>query len=397
MQEFTGIEYTKIGIANAFGLDKLTYEERLDWVNSHTMDQLKGMVDDADEQPIFLAACMALEKAYKKQPSGFLLEFDACSSGIQILGALTGCERTCTETGLILPDVRCDFYTSCTDHMNVALKNKNIMVTPDRADVKQAAMTHFYGSVAKPEEIFGEDTVELEQFYETLRELAPGASLAMEDLLNAWQPYAPVHSWVLPDGFEVVVPNMVEKQFKVEVDELDHATFTHQVSVNEGTERGVSVAANATHSVDGMVVREVNRRCNYDPLQITIAVEKLKQWFPSSQLGYNTSKFVSARLLAQIANQMIKPEEIADISGILLELGEQILAYRSFPIVCIHDAFKCHPNNMNQLRRHYIQIMRQLAGSDLLEDILSQIHGTNFKFYKLGDVTNLINGNYAIS
>lgn len=82
----------------------------------------------------------------------------------------------------------------------------------------------------------------------------------------------------------------------------------------------------------------------------------------------------------------------------LLEVIDNCLQFRSFPIVCVHDEFKCHPNNMNFLRWHYRRIFQELSRTNLLEDILSQIHNTNYQLPKLGKVDHLIaNANYALS
>ena len=63
------------------------------------------------------------------------------------------------------------------------------------------------------------------------------------------------------------------------------------------------------------------------------------------------------------------------------------------------DEFRTHANNMNYLRQHYINIFAELAESNILSDILSQIHGCKGSFPKLS--TNLaekIRGsNYALS
>ena len=65
----------------------------------------------------------------------------------------------------------------------------------------------------------------------------------------------------MPDNFNVHV-KVIDTE-----DEHTHffnspVTVTH--TINQPTETGRSIPANATHSVDGMVVREMARRCNYD-------------------------------------------------------------------------------------------------------------------------------------
>jgi hypothetical protein len=47
----------------------------------------------------------------------------------------------------------------------------------------------------------------------------------------------------------------------------------------------------------------------------------------------------------------------------------------SFPLVCIHDCFKFHPNYGDDVRRQYKQILSELAGSNVLPAIASEITG----------------------
>lgn len=63
------------------------------------------------------------------------------------------------------------------------------------------------------------------------------------------------------------------------------------------------------------------------------------------------------------------------------------------------DEFKAHPNNLNHLRQQYIFIMADLAESEILSDVLTQITGYKGKWMKkskdLG--THIRLGNYALS
>lgn len=402
MQTFTGYQYIKIDVANHFGLDKETFEDRIQWVDTH-IDDLEDFTTSADTQPLYLAAVMALRKAQLGIPSGHLVGLDACSSGIQIMGALMGCTVTCESTGLVDPTVRADIYSAVTDVMNNKLQHEGIRVTPSRKDVKQALMTHFYGSKEKPKEIFGDETIELEKFYESQAEVAPGAVIAMEELLGSWQSFAPTHNWMLPDGFEAKCKVMSPVDVKIEIDELDHATFTHRFYENEGTERGLSIAANIIHSIDGMIVREMNRRCNYDKELLLEAQHRIRQVLakrspvPSQVDVSNFISFVEASNLAT-GRTLADDYTSSDLLRMDVLIADS-LTHTSFPLICVHDEFKCHANNMNHLRRHYIAIFAELASSDLLSDILTQVRGTPTYIDKLdNNVASLIRqSNYALS
>lgn len=214
MTDYTPQEYVKIDIANAFGKDKLSFKQRIAWVNS--AKDLRNLVPRAEKPAQYVAAVQALEDSINGIPSGHLVGLDACASGITILGILSGCETTAKNTGVI-GKKRMDFYKECTEAMNELLVDD---VVVSRADAKQATMTAYYGSKAKPKEIFGEDTDELFAFYTAQESIAPGACYLMRELLNSWQPYALEHRHTLPDGFNAIVPVLQKQKVKIEIDEL---------------------------------------------------------------------------------------------------------------------------------------------------------------------------------
>lgn len=80
MQQFTGYEYLMIDIANQTERDKLSFEDRIEWVKTH-MDELETLADSADKKPLFIKAVMALRKAQNHQPTGHIVGFDATCSG----------------------------------------------------------------------------------------------------------------------------------------------------------------------------------------------------------------------------------------------------------------------------------------------------------------------------
>lgn len=229
-----------IDTANQFGLDKLVFEERIQWVKDH-MDTLEDHVDSADNKYLFKKAVMAIRKAQQKVPTGHLVGFDATCSGIQVMSALTGCKAGAEATGLVNPNVRADAYTTVTEIMNGILGGVGLSV--ERKKAKTALMTVMYGSKAEPIKLFGEDTVELKAFYEAAVQVAPGAWELLQELIESWRSGAAYHAWQLPDGFEAKVKVMQAKETRIEVDELDGASFTYQYYVNEGTTKGLSNAA----------------------------------------------------------------------------------------------------------------------------------------------------------
>lgn len=242
MTPFTGWQYLLIDVANQYGHDKMLFEDRIQWAEKH-LDQLESLVDQAETKPLYMKGVQAIRKAQKGIATGHLIGFDACCSGIQIMSAITGCIEGSRATGLVDPNVRADAYSKTTEVMNEILHHQGLTVDVSRKDAKTALMTSFYGSKQEPINIFGEKTPELEAFYQAAMTVAPGAWELLQDLLGSWQPWALVHSWKLPDGYDARVKVMEKKESRVEVDELDHATFTYEYYENRGTKRGLSNVA----------------------------------------------------------------------------------------------------------------------------------------------------------
>lgn len=413
MQTFSGWEYLLIDAANQFGLDKLLFEERIQWATAN-LNSLEAQADKAETKPLYLKAVMAIRKAQKGLPTGHLVGFDAVCSGVQIMSVLTGCVAGATATGLVDPKVRADAYTTTTAVMEQILGGT---VSVSRKHAKDALMTSFYGSKAKPIEIFGEGTPELAAFYQAANIVAPGAWELLQDLLASWQAGALVHSWKLPDGYDARVKVMEKKEARIEVDELDHATFTYEFYENQGQKTGLSNVANVVHSVDAYILRTIHRRCNYDLQKVRESLEVIQdelnlrnlgltrtdKAFPNPKVEYYVEQWTRSQMADVVILPYLSVHTVDQVPTLLLAKLETIindmLNYRPFEVITIHDEFKCHANNMNYLRFQYINILAELADSDLISDLLSQIHGTPGHFAKKStNLSQLIRkSNYALS
>lgn len=412
MKYYTGYQWLLIDAANQYGHDKLTFEGRLDWAN-HNLTCLEGHVDTAETKPLYIKAVMAIRKAQQGIPTGHMVGVDACCSGIQIMSVLTGCVAGSDATGLIDPDRRADAYTQTTQVMATILGNA---VDITRKQAKQGLMTSFYGSKLTPKTIFGEDSPELDAFYEAATTVAPGAWELLQDLLSSWQPYSLSHNWKLPDGFDARVKVMVPREARLEVDELDHATFTYEFYENMGSKSGLSNVANMTHSVDAYILREMHRRCNYnrevaEEVASVIEIEMIKrsmgapamQCPEDNQLWYYIQQYERSTVATIVIMPYLTEGNTCYLTSQHLEalatIVNGMLEYKPFPLVTVHDEFKAHANNINSVRWQYKEILAEIADSNVLDDLLSQINGTPGTFNKLsfnlGD--QIRKSNYALT
>ena len=322
----TNQDNLKIAIANHAGQDKLTWSERINWFNK----QLNFDLDTFDEPILGSKAIQAYLDSKKGIPTGYTMSIDATASGLQIMSALSGCKVTAKACNMINTGKREDIYQFVADKMNTILKAINKVT---RKDVKKPVMTTFYNSEANPKETFNKH--QLAAFYESLDDTLPGALDVMEAVNQYWDYESDVHMWTLPDGHVARVPVTEMNDVRIEVDELNHRTFTYRYNKQQPSENYRSLVANIVHSVDGYVAREMVRRCHSMKIQL----------------------------------------------------------------VHIHDCFVFSPDYLQVVSQTYREILAEIANSDLLSDILSEISGNYVPVTKLSTdlAKDILNSEYMLS
>jgi hypothetical protein len=288
----------------------------------------------------------------------------------------------------------------------------------DRRAIKNSVMTSLYGSVKEPENQFGKDSEELDAFHKAMYKTCPLCMQLLEALRNSWDSNTLAHKWKLPDGYDAVVKVMQSKKAKIEIDELNGMTFTYIYKVNEAKEKGVSNVANPVHSVDAYVLRSLERRCNYDLNVINraydlIVNEELRRSIGGEPYGEGSADnltkveyYIEQYERSTVADVVIAPyldkvsvKVLSDQHLVCLHnIVEAMLQYAPFSVITVHDEFKCHPNNMNHLRFQYNQILAELADSELLNDLLTQLYKEPVTWNKgVKDLSKHIRkSNYAI-
>lgn len=412
---FNAVDYICIDIANCVGTqgdfrgDKELFETRIQWVKDHYA-VLEDYIELAEDKPLYIKAVHALRESVKGNPIGHLVALDATCSGIQIMSAITGCVRGADATGLV-SEKRADAYTDVTREMNSILQLKGFsQIVVPRSDVKRAVMTSGYGSTLVPKEVFGEGDM-LATFYQASFTIAPKAFELMADLLETWQADTLSHNWVMPDNFHVNIKVMQTKETRIEVDELGHSTFTTYVKVNQGSKKGLANVANTIHSIDGYLLRSVIRRASFDTYKINEAIKLLSCAIQHSAETnaecdedlqnmlniYEYSKMLDVSIIDYINADNIGHVPLELLIKLNATLGK-MMELGSSPVLTVHDAFRAHPNHCNAVRYWYKEIMAELAESNILQFIVSQIVGQQVKYVKASNnLADMIrNSNYAI-
>lgn len=381
MEKFTPREYLKIDIANNFhgDLEKSNFEKRIEWFDQNE-SKLESLIKQSETPALYYAGVQAWRDVVAGKPSGYPISLDACSSGFQILSCITGDVSAAKLCGVIDTGKREDAYVGIFDIMASEISGKTKIA---RKKVKLAIMTALYGSTAIPEEVFGTGEL-LAIFHKIMERVAPYVWELNAAFLDIWDPEIKMHSWVMPDNFHVHV--------KVMCPVIDKVHFLNQPYditryVNQGKEGGKSLAANTTHSLDGLGVREMTRRCSYDPAQRDAALASLiyhgrdeaaeyEGGMPDSNTKmvltlwhhYLASGFLSVRIMDHLTDLNARYVDRDVVMNLI-----STLPVKPFQLLSVHDCFRCLPSYGNDLRQQYIHFLTDLAKSKMLSYLLSQI------------------------
>lgn len=393
MQMLTGKEYlmTEIACKHDKSMEKNTWDERL--AHFQTIDLNDPKLYKKASDPIGMrAAAIAYNHALNATPSGYMISLDACSSGLQILSLLVSCPKSFDLCGGI-QDKCVDSYTTIYGEMNL-----HGVLT--RKQVKNAIMTSFYGSTAMPEYTFGEH---IDLFYDTIAAMAPGAwdlNLGLQELWD--EVNGSVYEWVMPDNFHACIETKDKELVPFKF--LDQE-YSVPVKIDARPDFHKGLGPNLIHSVDGMVVREMFRRCMFSPKKLT-DIEKM---LCSTNQGTNGKSsqivtdlwnnfletgFLSVRILDHLYEDTIGIVDAQKIRDLMDSLPS-----KPFELVSVHDCFRCHPNYGNDLRRQYNTIMADINDSTLLESMAKQVAHKGIKTKKVGKIDRnlILNANYMLA
>lgn len=378
--ELTGLQYMQCEIAcmQDKTMEKKLWSERLD--HFKTLDLQDPKLFKKASNPIGLrGAAVAYAKAINKEPTGYMISLDACSSGLQILSLLVSCPKSFDLCG-----GRSD---ECVDSYTSIYKAMNLHGVLTRKQVKAAIMTSFYGSVAMPESTFGEN---IDLFYDTIADMAPGAwdlNLALQQL---WDEVAgSVYTWTLPDNFHACVETKDKEKLPFKFLDED---YTVPRKIDSRPEFHKGLGPNLIHSVDGFVVREMFRRCMFS----VVHTSNIMMWVCESDNTsdgksadivrelwnlYKKTGFLSARILDYLYKDTLGLVDANIIADLILHLPA-----KPFDLVSVHDCFRCHPNYGNDLRRQYNLIMADINDSTLLQSMAKQVAHDKIRTHKIGKI-----------
>jgi len=311
---------------------------------------------------------------------------------LQILSLLVSCPKSFDLCGGV-SDQCVDSYTTIYESMELGDKLT-------RKQVKNAIMTSLYGSTSTPEKTF---VGNVDLFYETMETMAPGAWDLNLGLQELWHKISgSTYTWVLPDNFHACIETKTKVLVPFTFMDKDHAV---PKKIDGRPEFHKGLGPNLIHSIDGMVVREMYRRCMYNPQTIARVEHAMKypvkgitfQSAPRVQElwgHYQETGFLSVRILDYLFDDTIGLVDHDVIKALIATLPK-----KPFQLVSNHDCFRCHPNYGNDLRRQYNTIMADINDSTILTSMACQVANKRIKIKKYGKISRntILEANYMLA
>lgn len=157
--------------------------------------------------------------------------------------------------------------------------------------------------------------------------------------------------------------------------------------------------------IDGFIVREMYRRCQYDPRTVERVLKCIKKGANGTNGRsadmvqtlwnlYKDSGFLSARILDFLYEDTLGLVEVDVIFNLI-----STFPYKPFQLVCVHDAMKSHSNHGNDVRRTYNNLLADINDSNLLPFMASQVANQDISAVKVGKIPRdvILNANYTLS
>lgn len=368
-KEYTPFEWLLIDVASRFGLDKELNHIRIEWAanlvplikTAKNMEQLKAVmqpwIDKADEPAMFVGTLIAVWDTLNSIPSSWQVGQDAAASGPALLSTLMKDTVGMRHCGIIGDDVP-DLYTTVTNEMND--------VNYDRKIVKKGIVPHVYASEAEPKKVFGKD---YPKFLKAYKAIVGKAQEASDFMVKAWNSHAQEHVFTMPDGAIVRIPVIVQRKKTLPCGKHTFEFIYDEIgNIKRGKQGTKSLSANTTHAYDAYILRELNRRCNYNPTLIKRCVKLLERPVEATEPS-TEDKLLH---LQELSHKFSQPSAVAfeyideanvqwiddDYRNVLLKLAKCILISKEpFEVSNIHDEFKSLPAYSGIMKKHYNLLM----------------------------------------
>jgi hypothetical protein len=344
------MDWLHMDVARSYGLDKATWQERLQWSLANP-----GLQQGAKEPFLYKSAHEALQRAYRGEAIDHVISLDATASGIQCLSLMAQDGESARRVNL------------GSDRVNNVYRDVQAEMGPfDYERTKRATMTHFYESVMTPLQLFGEN---YPKFLAAMEKSMPGPT-AIRDAVASCMDCREQYRWTMMDGYEVVMDVTSPVECTMDLG------AGHSISWMEHRKAGVAtkgLTANVTHSLDALVLREVLRRTHnpYEWYAKETPFEELREkdiLLMQSILRWKKTQFVSVEFMDHCdqLNQHLVPREL------MMAVETRTMADCMY-IQPIHDCYRVRATDASKLFQIVKEVMADLAYAKTAEWILPQL------------------------
>ena len=317
--EYQEAEYQiQLAIAVAFGKDKVTDEEKIEWFISHDVNNLSSLDWTKAKEPTYARAQLhSLNLLRTTDATNVPVEKDATCSQRQIVAVLTGSLKTAMTCNVITDNSYIqDAYGLVANKMSELSGLKF-----NRSQIKASDMISGYGAGEK------RVTTQLQEdlksyyydgvakvFFEASDHVDPMASKIKQTFQALWDDTRTEWTWTLPDNFKVTYRTEEARQITInpfgtgDIDVICHMIMP--------TSKNTGLGVNIIHSVDAYVCRQMVVRCPFEIVTIHDGYRCLPHNVNQMRIVYNT-------IMAEITDSTLLEDIVKELSGIDLEITKE--------------------------------------------------------------------------
>ena len=356
-----GYYWLKVHTANTYGLDKLPFEERVQWfddnyskivtIATNPEDSLKEWAY-ADSPYEFLAACLGVLDYGNGEKVHLPIQLDATCSGIQFYSGLL-LDKQGAESVNVIGNTRNDIYQMVADKVNRKLENGEYdrhVEFRDRAGNEQVLP-----AVTEAKSIAGKITRKMTKS-NTMTVPYSVSLRGMQDQNWAMMDEAKLYDKVFWVGEDYIVNKLITS--------LNHKSIYELV---EGARLGQEYLKQLTDLIKGEAAEWTTPMYHYPIKQAAYKKEGTTVQTPLGTLTINVTGSIPDN----------RKQKLAIAPNYIHSLDSDLLLYcidgSSKEIGVIHDCFLVNPNQGGEIRNLYRQGYVKLMKSKPLELISKQI------------------------
>ncbi len=341
-----------LGIAQLLDQDKETFSNQIAIGKEYYLSSKCDAEKDYTKPhfPLMMNYFDSIEKVENNVYPNTFVYLDASNQALQIYALLLKDKQVASLCNLSNGNIRADAYQVLADSLNqiISSKTNNATVALTRTHVKHVLMTTLYGKMDTTEILYSalrkdtnveigrcgekstiseavlnclapddfndankEDTL-MEILKLGLEKIAPSVTILMNQLLQINEKLTQeVYSWTLPDGFEA--------SYRVKTKEKNSVVYGRNDYLNRDEEM--------------LFIHEYYKADKYSRGLAALIVQSIDAYIAREMIRRMNGKF----------------------------------------IVTIHDAFGCHPEDLELMKQNYNDILCEMLDMNLLEIIVTEI------------------------